>query len=114
MVREVAPAFKESNVILNVINPGLCHSDLAREGNIFLSTMKFFFARTTEVGSRTLVAAAMAGSESSGRYMHNGEVDDGKLSSFVTSDDGQRAADKVWRELRNILESIHPGITGSL
>lgn len=34
-----------------------------------LHVMKFFLARSTEVGSRTLVTAAAAGPESHGGYM---------------------------------------------
>ncbi|CAG8955512.1 hypothetical protein HYFRA_00009464 [Hymenoscyphus fraxineus] len=111
VARAIAPDLKGSGVILNVLSPGLCHSELAREGSIFLTTMKLFFGRTTEMGSRTLVAAALAGSESAGKYMHNGEVDDQRLSPFVRSEEGQKAAEKVWEELRAILDSIDPGIT---
>lgn len=74
---------------------------------MFLSTMKLFFGRTTEMGSRTLVAAALAGPESCGKYMYDGEVDDQRLSPFVRSNDGQKAALKVWKELRAILELIN-------
>ncbi|TVY81173.1 Short chain dehydrogenase sol3 [Lachnellula suecica] len=114
VVRQVAPHLEGSGVILNVLSPGLCHSALAREGNRFLTIMKFLFARTSEMGSRTLVSAATAGPESNGRYVHNGKVDDAALSSFVVSEDGEKASQKVWKELETILESIQPGITESL
>ena len=65
-------------------------------------------------GSRTLVAAAEAGPESHGKYMHDGKVDDGALSAFVKSDDGKKAAVKVWDELSEILERIQPGVTKDL
>ena len=79
--RQVAPKLADSGVILNILNPGMCHSELStRESNIILGIMKFFLARTTEVGSRTLVASAEAGSESHGKYMHDGKVNDGELS----------------------------------
>lgn len=69
--RELAKRSQESGkpfVIINYVNPGLCHSQLARDAGIGLAIFKFFFARTTEVGSRTLVAAAAAGQDSHGQY----------------------------------------------
>ena len=113
-VRQIAPMLQGSGVILNMLNPGLCHSELARDGSMFLTVLKFLFARTTEVGSRTLVAAAAAGPEAHGKYMTDGVVDDGALSAFVKSEDGKKAADKVWRDLSEILESIQPGTTSNL
>lgn len=72
--RELAKHSRESGkpfVVINYLNPGLCHSQLGRESGIGLSILKFFLARTTEVGSRTLVAAATAGAESHGQYQSN-------------------------------------------
>ena len=97
---------------MNFLNPGFCHSELARDVDAFMITvMKFLLARTTEVGSRTLVAAAAAGPESHGKYMTDGKVEDECLSAFVRSGDGTKAGEKVWRELREILEEIQPGVT---
>ena len=113
-IRQIAPKLEGSGVILNVLNPGLCHSQLSRDSGWFLTITKFFLARTTEVGSRTLVAAAAAGQESHGKYMTDGLVDDSALSDFVRSEDGKRASEKVWKELIEILESIQPGITNNV
>ena len=79
-----------------------------------LEVVKFFFARSTEKGSRTLVAAACAGDGSHGIYMSNGRVDCGALSDFVKSEDGARVGGEVWRELRRILEGVDEGVTGNL
>lgn len=62
------------DVIINYVNPALCHSELARDGPWMLTIMKFFLARTTEVGSRTLVNAVESGKESHGQYMSNCRV----------------------------------------
>jgi len=113
-IRQIAPKLAGSGVILNMLNPGLCHSELGRDGPFVLHVLKFFLARTTEVGSRTLVASGTAGPESHGKYMHDGKVDDGALSTFVKSADGQKAAEKVWGELSEILERIQPGVTKNL
>lgn len=113
-VREIAPKLEGTGVTLNMANPGLCHSELSRDGAWFLEVIKFFIARKTEVGSRTLIAPAMAGPETSGKYFHDGVVGEEHLSKFVRSDEGRNAERKVWRELSQILEKIEPGITASL
>ena len=114
VVREIAPKLAGSGVTLNMTNPGLCHSELSREGGWFLEVLKFFLARTTEVGSRTLVAPAMAGEDGHGKYYHDGIANDKHLSPFVQSEDGTKAQKKVWEELSAILEKIQPGVTSNM
>ncbi|EXJ87396.1 alcohol dehydrogenase [Capronia epimyces CBS 606.96] len=111
--RAIAPKIAErgTGVVLNYLNPGLCHSELSRDGPFIISILKFFLARSTEVGSRTLMAAAEAGPESHGKYMTDGLPNDGALSAFVRSEDGNKASKKIWNELADILEKIHPGVT---
>lgn len=113
VVRQIAPRIG-GGVVLNMLNPGLCHSELSRDGGLGLAVMKFFLARSTEVGSRTLVAAGLAGEESHGKYMSDGVVTDQSLSAFVRSDEGDRAGKKVWKELSDILNQIEPGVTGNI
>lgn len=113
-IRQIAPQLEGSGVVLNMLNPGLCHSELARDSGLGLHIMKMFLARTTEMGSRTLVAAASAGKASHGKYMHDGVVSEGSLSSFVQSEDGTKASQKVWAELADILDKIQPGVTKNL
>lgn len=110
-IRQIAPKMKDSGVILNYLNPGLCHSELGRDAGWGLWLMKQVLARTTEVGSRTLVLAASAGEESHGKYMSDGVVKDQDLSPFVRSADGDKAAEKVWSELKDILEGVQKGVT---
>lgn len=113
-VRQIAPALEGSGVVLNMLNPGLCHSELARDAGLSLHIMKFFLARTTEIGSRTLVAAATAGKASHGKYMSDGVVSEGDLSPFVRSEDGDKAGKKVWKELAELLNKIQPGVTENI
>ena len=48
VVRQMAPRLESSGVIQNILNPGLCHSELARDSTSWVFTiMKFFLARTT-------------------------------------------------------------------
>ena len=75
--RELAARTKQSgkpNVIINYINPGLCHSELARDAGFGLAFMKFFLARSTEAGSRTIVNAVEGGEETHGQYLSSCQV----------------------------------------
>ena len=113
VVRELAPLLTGSGVILNMLCPGLCHSELTREVRSSWRwwAYKLLLARSAEQGSRTLVAAASAGPESHGAYMQHGVVNDGALSEFVRSPEGEQAQKKVWKELAAILEEAQPGVT---
>lgn len=114
VVRALAPKLEQSGVVLNMLNPGLCHSELSRNGPWYLEIVKFLLARSTEVGSRTLVAAAAAGRESHGKYMSDGKVDEAALSKFVGSEEGRETAGRVWEELVQILEGVEEGVTKGL
>lgn len=93
----------------------MCHSRLTRDDKSWATAiLKMLLARSTEVGSRTILAAASAGPESHGAYMRDGKVDNGALSSFVRSEDGQKARKKVWKELVEILQRIQPDIVAPL
>ncbi|KAF7179726.1 hypothetical protein CNMCM7691_008776 [Aspergillus felis] len=101
-------------IVINMVNPGLCHSRLARDLTWGFWLFKLLVARSTEAGSRTLVAGAAAGGDSHGRYMTDGRAADDSLSSFVRSQEGLEAQKKLWRELHGILEAIRPGLMNSL
>lgn len=66
---------EDATVIINLVNPGLCQSELAREASWIIHAAKAIFARTTEAGSRTLVYAAQAGQETHGQYVSNCQVE---------------------------------------
>jgi hypothetical protein len=78
-VRELASCITEKSestspsVIINCMTPGACNSDFDREssgfGKFLKNMMAALIARTTEAGSRTLVAGVAAGEESQGSYM---------------------------------------------
>jgi retinol dehydrogenase 12 len=112
-VREMASRAGSSYpVTINCLNPGYCHSELAREAGWYLYIMGLLLARSTEVGSRTIVAAAEAGPEAHGKYMSESLVTE--PSEFVRSKEGARVQKKVWAELTAKLETIMPGVTLNL
>ncbi|KAJ5094735.1 hypothetical protein N7456_010596 [Penicillium angulare] len=110
VVLELAGRVRGSEVIVNMVNPGLCHSQLGREAGLIFGVMKLIMARSTEVGSRTLLAGILTGLESHGSYMSDGLVENTGLSTFVRSSDGVKARTKVWNEVTAILEGVRPGI----
>ncbi|KAJ5456349.1 hypothetical protein N7530_011623 [Penicillium desertorum] len=110
LVQELAGRVPGSQVVINMLNPGFCHSQLTREAGWKYTLMKALLARSTEVGSRTLVAGATAGLESHGAYMTDGHVESTALSPFVRSDEGRQAREKLWAELSSILEGVRPGV----
>lgn len=114
LVQELAARTRGSDVIITMVNPGLCHSALGRESGWLLAVMKFVLARSTEVGSRTLVAGISTGIEGHGSYMTDAAVENTALSPFVRSDDSRFAREKLWKELSAILEPIRPGIMQSV
>jgi retinol dehydrogenase-12 len=103
-------------VILNNPTPGLCHSGLSRNiSGIQAWTfwlIRLLIARKTEVGSRTLVAAAAAKEDSHGQYMFNCVV--APPSEFVRSEEGAKTQERVYKELLEILEKIQPEITKNI
>ncbi|RAR06535.1 NAD(P)-binding protein [Stemphylium lycopersici] len=73
-------AFCERNTVervpvtVNAVNPGFCHSEFGREQPSILAFFRLLLARTTEVGSRTLVHAGMSGAESHGKYLSDAQI----------------------------------------
>ncbi|RYO84216.1 hypothetical protein DL764_009363 [Monosporascus ibericus] len=104
-----APPFP---VTFNCINPGLCHSELGREVPGWgFTIIKALLARSTEVGSRTLLHAGSAGVETHGQYLSDCEI--GQPGPFVLSAEGKEAQGRIYKELLKKLEGINPGVTRS-
>ena len=99
-------------VTINCVNPGLCHSEMGREYGWSLAILKFFLARSTELGSRNLVHAASFGPESHGQYVSDCVVS--QPSQYVLSQEGWKDQQRVWDELAEKLERIQKGVTSDL
>ncbi len=118
-VRELAQRCRHPRpepVVVNCLNPGLCHSTLTREADglvgWIIAFQKWLLARTTEAGSRTLVHAASAGPDSHGQYLSDCAVK--QPASVVTSEEGGKVQKRVWEELCARLDKIQPGILRNL
>jgi NAD(P)-dependent dehydrogenase (short-subunit alcohol dehydrogenase family) len=68
---------EKAGVIINVLCPGLCTTELVRnmpeEQYNAVRELQRLCGRTAEDGSRTLLQAVMAGKESHGRLQHSCE-----------------------------------------
>ncbi|KAF2733222.1 NAD(P)-binding protein [Polyplosphaeria fusca] len=109
-IGEVAP-LESNNVIFNCVAPGYCVSNLTHEidGGAAIRIMQKLMGRTTEVGARTLVTAASAGPATHGKIVIDNWVP--KDKGMVKGHQGRVLQDRLWRELRDILEGIEPGVT---
>ncbi|KAK8848651.1 short-chain dehydrogenase [Apiospora arundinis] len=100
-------------VTINLVSPGVCHSELARgaEGfqKVAFSVMKAAVARTAEQGSRTLVHAGVQSAASHGQYLADCRV---AQPSAVVLENGD-VQDRLWVELKAKLEAIQPGVTSN-
>lgn len=105
-------AHSGQKVILNNVNPGLCHSELLRDVSliqkVFITAMKAALARTTEVGSRNYLAGVSGGKDTHGEWISECIVK--QPSDFVRSEEGAKVQERIWEELKVILERIQPGI----
>ena len=67
-----------SGVIINVVNPGLCTTELTRDLGwlrwLLIEIMRLLVARSAEEGSRTLLHASVAGEDSHGKYCSDCEI----------------------------------------
>ena len=112
LVREMTTTFatKDYPVIINCVNPGFCHSQLTRSFQSIAYVGKIIMrARSTEVGSRTLVHAAGAGQETHGEYLSNCDI--ALVGNFVRTREGREVQSLVWKEVLERLEGIQPGIS---
>jgi retinol dehydrogenase-12 len=75
LVRHLASLYPVSatNVIINIVNPGFCKTQLSREAEglirVQFAMMKLLLGRTAEQGSRNLLFGVCAGEESHGMFL---------------------------------------------
>jgi len=115
IVREMAAhSYKESTpVIINCTNPGLCHSELSRElDGMQVWVAKFLLARTSEEGSRNLIAGATGGLDTHGQYLDMGKVK--TPATVVIGPGGAETQKRLYTELIEKLERIVPGVSANL
>lgn len=99
----------DMKVTLNFVNPGFCHSELMREvTNPVITLVKKLICRSTEMGSRPIAYAGLAGPETHGKYIADNQVK--ACAPLVEGKQGPEMQRRVWAELSAKLEEIQPGI----
>ena len=95
-------------VAINMLNPGLCASELFRDPSPAFKVQMKVMARSAEEGSRALVDAVGRGEDSHGAYLSDCKT--ARVSDFVLSKEGAKTQKRVWDEVNAKLEAIQPGI----
>jgi hypothetical protein len=96
-------------VTMNFVNPGWCHSELMREvTNPVVNLIKKLLCRSTEVGSRPIAYAGLAGPETHGKYISDSMIK--SCAPLVEGKQGPEMQRRVWAELSAKLEEIEPGV----
>lgn len=117
IVRELAAQLPPNDpIIINSLNPGFCNTDIFRHApfalRFIIRSGLQILGRTSEMGSRTLMAAAAAQRQSHGKYMDSCVLRE--PSSLVVSEEGRALQKRVYTELMDTLEDIEPGITRNI
>jgi retinol dehydrogenase-12 len=103
--------FIEHPITINLVNPGLCYSNLSRDGvkkSLMVRLAYMILGRTTEVGGRCLVLAAAAPKSSHGEIQSDGKNQD--FDPWIYTSLGGKVQKKVWEQTVPILEARKPGI----
>ncbi|RYO92553.1 hypothetical protein DL766_002366 [Monosporascus sp. MC13-8B] len=121
IMREVAKRMDEGGkpqIVLNMVDPGFCQSDLLREKTwewyfkLMMAVATPVLARTPEMGSRTYIWAVSAGSPSHGYYTEDCELS--TPAPFADTEEGKCLQVRIFRELAEVLEDIVPGVTQNI
>ena len=103
--------------MVTLVNPGLCHSDFQRNVANHASQaagwlLKALLARSTEVGSRTLVAGICTGRESHGEYMSDSQNQE--VAQWIVTPKGEEMQKSVYEQTMAVLEDVEPGIQNNI
>ncbi|KAJ6555088.1 hypothetical protein DFH09DRAFT_924004 [Mycena vulgaris] len=106
----------ETGPIIVAVTPGLCSSDIDIESATIpiirhiKGLVLSFIARTPEMGSRTIIHAAVnhEGRVQHGKYLANCQVE--KESDYSLSKDGMEVQHRLWDETMQILQNLDPKI----
>lgn len=77
-----------------------------------MAITQFLLARSTEKGSRTLMAGVTAGPDSNGEFMSDGKNQE--VEAWIYTPAGKKIQAKVFDQTMEILEERAPGIGASV
>ncbi|KAL6253205.1 hypothetical protein RBB50_000928 [Rhinocladiella similis] len=109
----------EPKVIVHSICPGLCRSDLSRNMRTLSPVVKLaseimmaWGARSLEDGCNIYLSGIKQDMKVHGEMWRNDRV--WPAGEMVTSEDGKKMGDKIWREIVEYIESLDPGLKNYL
>ncbi|KAL3469615.1 hypothetical protein BJX99DRAFT_241008 [Aspergillus californicus] len=114
-VRELAKLLpvEKGKVVINAVCPGLCKTELIRHAppDVKQSIIDLHeqFGRTAEDGSRTLLAGAVLGRESHGRYTSHCEIREDKVPEWAKDEEAEKWQKNLWDAIAKELETVEPG-----
>ncbi|KAJ7854123.1 hypothetical protein B0H13DRAFT_2358602 [Mycena leptocephala] len=109
LAREIAGLPKAQGVVVNVVDPGLCISELGRDMDLKPAVL-FILMRlgwTTAKGALNLLYAVLTPTPP-GAYISAGEIR--QPSSWSRSRDGLRVQKQVWNEMMDVWRRIAPEV----
>ncbi|KZO99086.1 NAD(P)-binding protein [Calocera viscosa TUFC12733] len=103
-----------SGLTVNSVNPGPCASSLQRDLDHKMAVrlaQKWFF-RTTEMGSRTIVHAAVSkeAQGKQGAYWNNCEQED--VIDWLLTEQGGKVQERIWNETIDVLSKVDDRVPG--
>ncbi|KAI8297561.1 hypothetical protein K4K61_012730 [Colletotrichum sp. SAR11_59] len=107
MVRRLAALLpvSETGVVINVLDPGICATDLARNMpwffRAYIGVMRVGYGISAEQGSRKLLHGVTAGEASHGAFLAEMEVME--VPAWVEDEAGRRVQARVWDGLVEVL-----------
>lgn len=112
--QELAERSTDKGVIINIVNPGWCKTELFRQddGGVFARNLLRLIGWSPEEGARTLVSAIANGRETHGKYLSECKIK--RASSFARSLEGIPTQRRVWANIVDVLEVARPGIMEGL
>ncbi|KIM23279.1 hypothetical protein M408DRAFT_27970 [Serendipita vermifera MAFF 305830] len=107
MTEELAKVPLLSDVVVCSVNPGFCQSDLMREASSIQRRIGYaILARTTALGARTYLWAALTNDIPPGSYTSSCRVL--KPSGVAAAKDAPQVRKKLWKEMAAILTKEVP------
>ncbi|CAG9981554.1 unnamed protein product [Clonostachys byssicola] len=105
---------ERTGVVINYLDPGLCYTNLTSNvdpklADVIENERNTYFGRTPEMGSRTLIAAAVQGKESHGRLSGSCLIQDHRVPDYIKDSEGQVEQKKIWEAIAAELNRVAPG-----
>lgn len=103
-----------NQVIVNLVNPGWCGTQLSRNKHQALFERICFgvLGRTSEEGSRTLVHAVTAGRETHKEYLSECKV--APQSDYLCSEGGRHVGERLFKEVVERIRNIDAQVAGNV